>query len=216
MKKKLTFIFALALCIALLIAAAPAEANADGSVTYIDESGEEQTCTNATVVTADDTTWGADDEDDHWYVAQGDVTINRLVTVTGYVHLILADEANLTVNGGINVGEGNSFTVYAQSTGESMGKLVAGEEIDSSYSTYDGSAGIGGTQENVNFGNITIYGGKIVATGHTDAAGIGGGCKSDNNTTVTGTIAIHGGIVNATGAGRAAGIGGGKGSPNNS
>ena len=37
------------------------------------------------MVTADDTTWGNDDNDG-WYVVNDDVTIGQRVTVTGDVH----------------------------------------------------------------------------------------------------------------------------------
>ncbi len=46
---------------------------------------------------------------DGWYVVNSTVTINNRVTVSGDVHLILADGASLTAKGGINVAENNSF-----------------------------------------------------------------------------------------------------------
>ena len=86
-----------------------------------DENGDSQTLTdNWTAVTADLLTWTKG-----WYVATGEVTIGSRVTVTGDVKLILADGASLTVNGGISVEKGNSFTIYAQSTGDAMGTLTA-------------------------------------------------------------------------------------------
>ena len=71
--------------------------------------------------------------------------------------LILRDSSNLTVNGGIDVSEGNSFTVYAQSTDESMGQLTADASNVDSVSGIGGEYGDGGT--------ITINGGTIEATG---------------------------------------------------
>lgn len=64
-------------------------------------------------------------------------------------------------------------------------------------------AGIGGRGER--FGNITIEGGDVTATGGENAAGIGGGFAT--NTTSCGTISISGGTVRATGGANAAGIG---------
>lgn len=81
-------------------------------VAYVDETGAIQTQDSVTEVTAEDTTW-----ESGWYVAQGDVIIDHRVAVNGTVVLILADDCTLTVNGGINVSTGNSFTVYAQEAG---------------------------------------------------------------------------------------------------
>lgn len=82
-------------------------------VSYIDPTEEQtaQTCDSATVVTESDTTWG-DDNNDGWYVVNGDVTIGQRVTVTGDVHLILTDGASLDAAQGVNVGAGNSLTIY--------------------------------------------------------------------------------------------------------
>ena len=202
------------------------------NVSYIDPTEEqtEQTCTSATVVTADDTTWGNDDNDG-WYVVNDDVTIGQRVTVTGDVHLILADGCNLTVNGGINVSEGNSLTIYAQSTGADMGALTANGAPQ--------SAGIGGGDHDIcgtiiinggiisanaldnaaagigcgwygKSGTIIINGGKVVATssGYHSGAGIGG-CRESNSPVVGPDITINGGEVTATGGNYSAGIGGG-------
>ena len=68
-------------------------------------------------------------------------------------------------------------------------------------STYSG-AGIGGRGES--FGNITIEGGDVTATGGENAAGIGGGHA---DTPSCGNISISGGTVRATGGANAAGIG---------
>ena len=207
MKKKLGWILSLTLCFALMIAATLVTASASASVSYIDANGTPRTCDSATVVTESDTTWG-DDGNNGWYVVNGDVTIDQLVTVTGSVHLILADECTLNANWGINVSNGSSLTIYGQSSDENtMGKLTA--------KARDGfnSAGIG-----VVSGNITITGGNVTATGSGKnnsgaGAGIGGGFAGVGN-----TITINGGIVKATGDstefGGGAGIGGGGQSSN--
>ncbi len=164
-------------------------------VSYIDPTEEQtaQTCTSATVVTADDTTWG-DDGNNGWYVVNSNVTISDRVTVTGDVHLILTDGASLDAAQGVNVGAGNSLTIYGQSDG--TGKLTATGGVF--------QAGIGGNSNQS--GTITINGGTVTATGGDGGAGIGGG-KEDEG----GTITINGGTVNATGSTDAAGIGGGGG-----
>lgn len=148
------------------------------------------------------TTWN-----DGWYVVDDDVTIDSRVTVTGDVKLILKDDSNLTVNGGIDVsGTSNSFTVYAQSTEESkMGSLTA------TAADGTGNAGIGSSGGQT-AGAITVHGGKVTATGGSRSeqepanppedpfpidkvytgAGIGGGEKS-----ACSTIIINGGVVTA-------------------
>ena len=181
---------------------------AEGDVTYLhcDENGQNWATgtkqrSDYEVVTADTTNWGTDDNQEHWYVVNGAVTIDGRVTVSGKVHLILADNASLTANGGINVAENNSFTVYAQSVEKNMGTLTA---TGGSY-----GAGIGGKNGDRNGssgGNITINGGNVTATGGDEAAGIGGGVFGSG-----GNITINGGNVTATGGENAAGIGGGQG-----
>ena len=169
---------------------------AENGVKYLDTRGTEQTASNVTVVDSSTKEWR-----NGWYVVNGAVTIGDRVTVSGEVHLILADNASLTANRGINVAERNSFSVYAQSVGKNMGTLTV---TGGSY-----GAGIGGRNGDRNgssCGNITIHGGSVAATGGDEAAGIGGGvCGSGGN------ITINGGNVTASGGENAAGIGGGQG-----
>ena len=169
---------------------------AENGVSYLDENGSKQTADNVTVVESSTTAWS-----DGWYVVNSNVTIDNRVTVSGKVHLILADGASLTANGGINVAENNSFTVYAQSVEKNMGTLTV---TGGSY-----GAGIGGRNGDKNgssCGNITINGGTVTATGGDEAAGIGGGRGGSG-----GNITINGGNVTATSGNEAAGIGGGRG-----
>ena len=168
---------------------------AENGVSYLDENGSKQTADNVTVVESSTTAWS-----DGWYVVNSNVTIDNRVTVSGKVHLILADGASLTANGGINVAENNSFTVYAQSVGENMGTLTATGQDDAPM------AGIG-SEFGDSVGTITINGGNVTATGGQDAAGIGGSQDGSG-----GNIIIHGGTVKATGGDLAAGIGGSGGS----
>ncbi len=183
MKKKLGWILSLTLCFALMIAATLVTASASASVSYIDASGTPRTCASATVVTESDTTWG-DDGNNGWYVVNGDVTISDRITVIGNVHLILADGYTLTASQGINVSEGNSLTIYAQSAGEGMGKLTANAGWE--------RAAIGSEQSQA-AGNITICGGNITAAG-------GGSAAIGNVNGEAGTVTIYGGWVKATGA----------------
>ena len=119
------------------------------NIPYLDENGTQQTAASATQVTNSDTQWTGG-----WYVAQGDITINQLVTVSDTVYLILEDGCNLTVNGGILLQSGSNMYIYAQSTEkERMGSLTA-TGTDAGFK----EAG-SGTQ------TLTIAGGKISASG---------------------------------------------------
>lgn len=197
MKKRL-FSIVLSLCMVLALMSQMAFADTVTGITYLDASGAQQTCDNATAVTEDDTTWGTDNETT-WYVAQGDVTIESRVTVTGDVHLILADGCNLTVNGGIYVSSwtASKLTIYGQENG--TGELYAYASSGSDY------AGIGGNKEPYGTsGEITINRGNITAIGDGIGAGIGGGDMGGFE-----CITINGGTVTATGGnnGGSSGIG---------
>ena len=207
-KKRLgAVLLSLALCLSLL----PMSALAADNVGYIYYEWNETTQTlsepksasadSATAVTASDTAWGASGETS-WYVARGEVEIGSRVTVTGDVHLILADGAELTASKGIQVADDdnnpqtpspNSLTIYGQAKG--TGELIADVNI--------GHAGIGGNN-NCDGGTVTIHGGNVTATGGTGGAGIGGGSLSDG-----GTVTIYGGTVTASSGTGGAGIGGG-------
>ena len=152
-------------------------------VGYIGENNQQQTCTTYTLVTGNDNAWNSG-----WYVVDSDVTIGQRVTVTGDVKLILADGYKLTVNGGIQVSESTSLTIYGQSKGTGSLKATATDPLD---------AGIGGTLSG-NCGTVIIYGGKVNAIADKHGAGIGGS---------GGNITIYGGTVNAIAGRHGAGIG---------
>ena len=193
MKRLFTLISLLAFCL-LCAPGVLAE-----SAVYLDENGQQQTCPTAMVVTADDTGWTGTDTAPGWYVVTSTLTIPRRVTVTGDVHLILADGFSLTVKGGIEVAESNSLTTYAQSTDSAkMGSLTAN-------ATSSGRAGIGGSAHE-NGGTVTINGGSVKASGSGSGAGIGGGVSGNG-----GSLTITGGSVTARGGYNAAGIGVGSG-----
>ena len=154
---------------------------------------EEQTCSAYTIVKSTTTQWT-----DGWYVLEETGEIPGEVTVTGDVHLILSDGCALTVGHGIFLEEGNSLTVYAQSNGDSRGRLVADGGKD--------RCGIGNYTQR-NGGAVTVHGGEITATGAAYCAGIGGGNNSENS----GSFTIYGGSVTAIGGEDAAGIGGSMG-----
>ena len=132
-----------------------------------------------------------------WWVVFGAITNNTRITVSGEVHLLLADGAELTANAGIDVASSESLTIWAQSTNAAAGKLTAS-------AASSGQAGIGGGNYGAG-GTITINGGTVAATGGTDGgAGIGGGFGGAG-----GDVTINGGTVEATGGEFAEAIGGG-------
>ena len=222
MKKRiLSLLTCLALCLTLL----PVTTLAANTVSYIYYQWNENTqtlsgpidgtATTATEVTASDTAWDSNTTGG-WYVAQSDVTINQRVTVTGEVHLILADGCTLTVNGGIQVAENNSLTIYGQSGGTGKLTVTYRIPIEGGYDyTYEYDAAIGGNgQEGKNAstggigapgGTVTIHGGTVTAKGGF-GAGIGGG--SGWSSGAGGTVTIYGGTVTAISL-AGAGIGGG-------
>ena len=192
-------------------------------VRYLDADGKERFCTEYTVLESviiedffnSDSKWY--DMPAGWYVVEGDVTITPRLDTHGAVNLILTDDCHLTVPWGINVKEGDTFTIYAQSTAEaSMGKLTAclPELSDHEKSVWPvaGLSGIGAGVRvwaaNDNFyeneGTIIINGGNIHAKGQQASSAIGGSDYEHNtsydgdtpgNLRQGGSITINGGIV---------------------
>lgn len=164
---------------------------------YIDQNGKEQIATIDALITSQTTSLT-----DGWYLVQGELTIDKRITISGDVKFILADDAKLTVNGGINVENDNHFTIYAQAKGN--GELYAlGNKL--------GYSGIGG-QNGQSAGTIIINGGIITAKGGLACAGIGGSNPGGWATGGSGgNVIINAGVVYATGGSQGSGIGGGMG-----
>ena len=194
--KKLFTLFIL-LCLLPLAAWAQAQTQ-ETKYIYYTWDNDTQTCIpnngtaqTATVVTTGVTQWGGDESDkEYWYVVNDEINITDRITVTGNVHLILADGCNLTASKGINVSAGNSLSIYGQTNGS--GALEATR--DSYNAGIGGGFGSGGSG-----GEVTIHGGEVTATGGNGGAGIGGGYNGS------------GGTVTATGESSGAGIGSGYG-----
>ena len=190
-------------------------------ITYLDKDGNQQVCNEYTVLTSNtaDSILDLDDKwydlPAGWYVVKGDVTITPRLDTHGAVNLILTDGSHLTAEWGINVKEGETFTVYAQSTGEdTMGRLTAclsEDLLSAGYYVWPdyGLSGIGSSRRwrkansgiNENGGTIIINGGNIHAKGQDSASAIGE-CGYDTVTQSPssegrqcGSITINGGIV---------------------
>lgn len=122
--------------------------------------------------------------------------------VKGDVHLILAAGCTLNATKGITVSEGNSLTIYAQSTvKDEMGTLNA----SGSWSAGIGGYAIDRDSPERNCGSVTINGGIVSARGSSACAGIGGAGWGNAYFTSygnCGTVTINGGWVTAYGAGK--------------
>ncbi|MDD6967543.1 MAG: YDG domain-containing protein [Firmicutes bacterium] len=170
-----------------------------GVARYVDANGKDMGEKACFAITNSSTTWGEDGKTTWYVVKDKEVNISDRINVTGNVNLILADGCQLKANSGIHVASGTSLTIWAQSTGESMGKLTATTTVN-----WRGSnAAIGGNNSE-NSGTITIHGGNINATSHQKGAAIGGGEYAEGN------IHIYGGYVTAEARKSSAAIGGGN------
>lgn len=176
---------------------------------YLGETGAPKVWDTATKVTSEDTTWSETTENSGWYMVDSDVTIDSRVTVSGNVHLIVADGCTLTVNGGIQVEGSNSLTIYGQAGG--TGTLIAQNVTNGTeQNAAIGGNGTTGLNNGGSGGTVTINGGTVTATSKY-GAGIGGGCALGPSTGGSGgTVTINGGIVTAKSE-KGAGIGGGEG-----
>lgn len=120
-----------------------------------------------------------------YFVLTKSCKIQNGLTVSGHCKLILLDGVEVTIGTtttginreafdgqghGIEVPEGSTLEIYAQSTGNSKGKLIAKPH---EY-TAEGNAGIG-SKKGKNPGKIRIHGGYIESYGECKAASIGGG-----------------------------------------
>lgn len=174
----------------------PAVAPAAAAVSYLDENGKTQTCTQYTALTADQPALS-----DGWFVVSGQVTFSAPITVTGDVKLILSDGAQLEAPQGIELAPTAALTLYAQSTGTRQGVL--------NVAAAPSAPAIGGENSTV-AGTLTVNGGTLIATSDTGTALAGenitirgGTVNADSN---TGTalagqnISILGGTVKATGS----------------
>ena len=189
-----------------------------GDVSYIDENGQEQTCNNYKILSDGILEYShahgyiGTTEEDTWYVASGNYTINSTYLETsGRVHIILCDGACFTVNGSGKYGiyATSNLSIYGQSQG--TGTLTANVENASGKALYISSGNLvvnGGVVSAhgseygiyVQNGNLTVNGGSIKATGTTSGIYVAGNLTlgwnklSDritaNSYNCTGTISV--------------------------
>ncbi len=135
----------------LIIAPLTVNAATGNSIDYVDANGTAQDPVDCTVVSSEGLSGGHVFEEG-WYAVTDDVTISAGMIVWRNTNLILCDGATLTANDGIWVQSGATFTIWAQSDGENMGKIVT--------TGGESKAGIGGIKDE-NCGTVIINGGHI-------------------------------------------------------
>ena len=144
-----------------------------------------------------------------YYVVRENVNRETIVVQGSDVHLILCDNATLTLTGGLRLEDDNKLYIHCQSYGGAMGKLMVTNE------SYNHGAGIGSAFHDYKAkkaGELVIHGGHIKAEGGKNSAGIG---SCDRFKTVDEalckSVTVYGGYVRAIGGVNAAGIGGANG-----
>ncbi len=187
-----------------LVPTMPVEVQAANGVSYVDYTWNEETqtlsSTNKSIDTYTVVTSSTTEMSNGWYVVNGNVTVAKRITVTGTVHLILADGAHLTAKEGISVNEGNALYIYGQSSDENtMGKLTA---TGKGASAVIGSDCTAGNSNECNYaGTIVINGGGINVTSSGNGAGIGSGMDRSgydiviNAGKVTADASLHGAAI---------------------
>ena len=149
----------------------------------------------------------------YWFVVDGTgATTHGLQCRPGEVHIILCDNSQLSIVGGLHTydDDDSKLYIYCQSYDENtMGKLI----VPSTDEEYDAGIGSRGYKERF---YVEIHGGNISATSDEYGPGIGRGCvtsTADINTSTpdinNGTLVIYGGVVMAKGGDGGAGVGGG-------
>ena len=138
------------------------------NVQYIDSEGDIQWRTSGDVeilqTTSDDTLSG-------WYLLTGETSINISLKVIGEAHVILADYCNWTVDN-IDVADGSSLYIYAQSNEDRVGELVVSGNIGG----IDGKPGADGKDRCGEDGYCGQDSGIIIINGgNISAKNIGGG-----------------------------------------
>ncbi len=144
-------------------------------ITYLDENGVEQTCTNYTVLTGNEETLGTAGQTT-WYVVKDDkIEFNHITYLNGDVHIILCDDKTMKVSPNSSEsalsGLSSTLTIYGQSKG--TGKLDLVSSGGSAIASH----------------SVIINGGTVIAMGGLDCSGI----------YASGDVTINGGNVTAEG-----------------
>ena len=155
---------------------------------YIDANGKTQICSNFTVLTNSTNIYGLNGG---WYVVTENVSYSSAFQcVSGDIHLILCDGAKMTVESNnysaVYIGSG-SLTIYVQSTGSSMGQLVATATNDKGIFASRSITICGGNitaTANGNYAGIRAWDGITIHSGQVSASGGNYGISANNNITL--------------------------------
>ena len=154
-------------------------------VPYIDADGNEQICTNCTLIessTGSTVTLGSAGTET-WYAVSGNVNIAssyEALILYGAVHLILMDGATLSVEGSQPIWAFGSLSIYSQSLG--TGRLEAIGDVTAIFVDESPDSPV------ANDGSLTINGGIITAYS-----------SINNDIFANNDITINGGSVSGTG-----------------
>ena len=172
-----------------IMPAADATVSCGNSVTYIDANGNQQSCTDFTIIQSSNGNgiYGTEGEE-CWFVVNSNVTINGQLRLQGSSqNLILCDGASLTCTQDSNpiysIGSSSTFSVYGQTNGTGS-IIVTGAESEWTRISANGNLVINGGNVSVASGNpcirassVTINGGSVSASAMGDRIGI----QSDND-----------------------------------
>ena len=145
---------------------------------------------------------GEGNENPTWYVCNTtDLSYTSTLILNGDVHLILADNAKMTmdvVNGPAIFGYSGDFYIYGQSDGENIGKLIATSDATGFDFTQGKLYVNGGQVEAIGSSNGILCNGATINGGQLKATGFTGICSRSVNSN-SANITITGGQVTAIG-----------------
>ena len=110
-----------------VVAPTRAMAKSDAAIAYIDETGARHELAAGSYTDISDSSF--EDKEgyglvDGWYVVRSSRDFDNRMTITGDAKLILCDGTTVNFEDGIR-GYSGKLTIYAQSDGNGMGKLIA-------------------------------------------------------------------------------------------
>jgi len=157
--------------------AADATVSCGNSVTYIDANGNQQSCTNFTIIQSSngEVTYGTEGEE-CWFVVNSDVTINGMLTLKGSSqNLILCDGASLNIfrennNKAIqSMGSSSTFSIFGQTNGTGSINatninLVPCIQVWGNLVINGGSVNASSGNDGIYASSVTINGGSVSAT----------------------------------------------------
>lgn len=189
------FIVRAAMTLLLLLLTSATAWAATVKVPYFDGNGEHEYETTATIAENAITDLG-----NGWYVMSGKFTLDNTQEFTQTVNLILADGADVKINGANGITVTSSLTIYGQSKG--TGSLTI--DTNGNGSTSGDGIYVKNGEITINGGILTITADRYGITTYDNNITINGGiitvtATGENGIDATGNITINGGNVNANG-----------------